>query len=155
MLLKGAKTRSLFLFVFVFVFLFFVCLFLFVFCFLFLFCFVLFCFVLCFCKTIGLNNSFAVIEKKIRFLTLKWPKYFYSHWCPGGPWKTTFPPEFCNEICTIYVWAIKITILQKKKYRKCCTISKWQPNNWFLFRLISIFAKIWKTTFPNEFFNEI
>ena len=21
--------------------------------------------------------------------------------------KTTFPPEFCNEICTIYVWNIK------------------------------------------------
>ena len=28
------------------------------------------------------------------------------------PEKTTFPPEFCNEICTIYVRAI--TILQKK-----------------------------------------
>ena len=29
----------------------------------------------------------------------------------GVPWnppeKTTFPPEFCNEICTIYVRAIK------------------------------------------------
>ena len=25
----------------------------------------------------------------------------------------------------------------------------------FLFRVISILAKIWKTTFPKEFFNEI
>ena len=31
------------------------------------------------------------------------------------PEKTTFPPEFCNEICTIYVRDIKITILPKKK----------------------------------------
>ena len=34
-------------------------------------------------------------------------------------------------------------------------ISKWWPNNQFLFRVISILAKIWKTTFPKEFFNEI
>ena len=36
-----------------------------------------------------------------------------------------------------------------------CTVSKWRPNNQFLFRDISILAKIWKTTFPEEFFNEI
>ena len=35
------------------------------------------------------------------------------------------------------------------------TVSKWGPNNWFSFRLISILARIWKTTFPKEFFNEI
>ena len=41
-------------------------------------------------------------------LTLKWPRYFYSRWFHGTPLKkTTFPPEFCNEICTIYVRAIK------------------------------------------------
>ena len=28
------------------------------------------------------------------------------------------------------------------------------PNDRFLFRVISILAKIWKTTFPKEFFNE-
>ena len=43
---------------------------------------------------------------------------------------------------------------KKKKKIKCCTVSKWQPNNRFLFRVISILAKIWKTTFPKEFFNE-
>ena len=36
-----------------------------------------------------------------------------------------------------------------------CTVSKWRPNNRFLFRDISILAKIWKTTLPEEFFNEI
>ena len=38
---------------------------------------------------------------------------------------------------------------------KCCTVSKWRQNNQFLFRVISILAKLWKTTFPKEFFNEI
>ena len=35
------------------------------------------------------------------------------------------------------------------------TVSKWRQNNRFSFRVISISAKIWKTTFPKEFFNEI
>ena len=48
----------------------------------------------------------------------------------------------------------KITILQKKK-NKCYTVSKWRPNNRFLFRVILILAKFWKITFPKEFFNEI
>ena len=90
-------------------------------------------------------------------LTLKWPRYFYSRWCPRGfhgPEKTTFPPEFCNEICTIYVRDIKNHNSAKKIF-KCCTVSKWRPNNRFLFRLISILAKLSKTTFPKEFFNEI
>ena len=79
----------------------------------------------------------------------------------GVPWnppeKTTFPLEFCNEICTIYVQDIKNHNSAKKKNFKCCTVSKWRPNNRFLFRVISILAKFWKTTFPKEleFFNEI
>ena len=44
---------------------------------------------------------------------------------------------------------------KKKKNWKCCTNSKRGPNNQFLFRVILILAKIWKTTFPKEFFNEI
>ena len=47
------------------------------------------------------------------------PRYFYSHWCPRGfhgpPKKTTFPLEFCNEICTIYERAIKNHNSAKKK----------------------------------------
>ena len=35
------------------------------------------------------------------------------------------------------------------------TVSKWRPINGFLFRVISILDKIWKTTFPKDFFNEI
>ena len=54
--------------------------------------------------------------------------------------KTTFPPEFCNEICTIYVRVIKNQNSAKKKF-KCGTVSKWRPNNRFLFRVISILAK--------------
>ena len=55
-----------------------------------------------------------------KILTLKWPRYFYSRWCPRGvPWnppkKTTFPPEFCNQICTIYVRTIKNSNSAKKK----------------------------------------
>ena len=68
--------------------------------------------------------------------------------------KKCFPLDFCNEICTIYVRAIK-NHNSAKKFWKCCTVSKWRPNNRFLFHDISILAKIWKTTFPKEFFNEI
>ena len=56
-----------------------------------------------------------------RSLTLKWPRYFYSRWCPRGGFhgtpveKTIFPPEFCNEICTIYVRDIKNHNSAKKK----------------------------------------
>ena len=32
---------------------------------------------------------------------------------------------------------------------------KMAANNRFLFRIISILTKIWKTTFPKEFFNAI
>ena len=42
-----------------------------------------------------------------------------------------------------------------KKILKMLYLSKWRPNNRFLFRVISILAKIWKSTFPKEFFNEI
>ena len=30
------------------------------------------------------------------------------------PKKTTFPPEFCNEICTIYMYALLKTIIPEK-----------------------------------------
>ena len=55
----------------------------------------------------------------------------------------------------MYVWTIKIHNSAKKINWKCSTVSKWRPNNQVLFRVISILAKIWKTTFIKEFFNEI
>ena len=57
-----------------------------------------------------------------------------------------------HHICMDYK---KSQFWKKKKNWKCCTVSKWRPNNRFLFRVISILAKIWKTIFPKEFFNEI
>ena len=37
----------------------------------------------------------------------------------GNPLKkTSFPPEFCNEICTIYIWTIKKSEFCKKKKKK-------------------------------------
>ena len=124
--------------------------------------------------------------------TLKWPRYFYSRWCPRGggvPRDPTVENHFPSRILqwnlhhAPYMYGLwKITILPKKKNKtkqkktnkqtkkkkkkklkqkqnkkkwKCCTVSKWRPNNRFLFRVISILAKIWKTTFPKEFFNEI
>ena len=36
----------------------------------------------------------------------------------------------------------------------CCTVSKWGPNNPFLFLVILILDKILKTFLPKEFFNE-
>ena len=51
-----------------------------------------------------------IIKLKLLLKTLKWPRYFYSRWCPRGgsmeppPEKTTFPPGFCqwnlHHICT-------------------------------------------------------
>ena len=43
----------------------------------------------------------------------------------------------------------------KKKVQNFVPFPKWRPNNRFLLRVISILAKIWKNTFPKEFFNEI
>ena len=60
-------------------------------------------------------------------------------------------------IFTPYVYTLITTIFQGKKTKNICTVSKWRPNNQFYlsFRVISISAKIWKNTFPKEFFNEI
>ena len=62
--------------------------------------------------------------------------------------------NFAMKFATIFVRAIK-NHNSVKKILKCCTVSKWRPNNRFLFRVILILAKFWKTTFPKEFFNEI
>ena len=92
-------------------------------------------------------------------LTLKWPRYFYSRWCPRG---VPRDPSVENHFPTgILQWnlhhicrAIK-NHNSAKKIWKYCTVSKWRPNNRFLFRVILILAKSWKTTFPKEFFHEI
>ena len=70
------------------------------------------------------------------------------------PEKTTFPPEFLNYLYTISIYT-NHNHISGKKIQNICTVSKWRPNNQFSFRVISISAKIWKPTFPKEFFNEI
>ena len=71
------------------------------------------------------------------------------------PWENHFPTGILqwnlHHICTGHK---KSQFCNKKKF-KCCTVSKWRPNNRFLFHVISILAKFWKTTFSKEFFNEI
>ena len=101
------------------------------------------------------------IEYSSRLLTLKWPRYFYSRWCTKGgsmeppPRENHFPTGILQwNLHHIYVRDIK-NHNSAKNFFECCTVSKWRPNNRFLFRVISILAKFWKTTFPKEFFNEI
>ena len=99
-----------------------------------------------------------VYWKNYRMLTLKWPRYVYSHWCPRGfhgpPWENHFPTRILqwnlHHICTGH----KKSQFCKKNW-KCCTVSKWRPNNRFLFLFTSILATFWKTTFQREFLNEI
>ena len=74
-----------------------------------------------------------------------------------SPEKTTFLPEFWNEICTIYVLAIK-NHNSAKENLKCCTVSKWRQNNRFLSHVISDCGQILKkkkNTFSEGFLNEI
>ena len=76
------------------------------------------------------------------------------------PWENHFPTGILqwnlHHICT---GNKKTQFCKKKKKKKKklqrCTVSKWRPNNRFLFRVISILAKLWKTTFSKEFFNKI
>ena len=78
----------------------------------------------------------------------------------GNPQENYFPTKSLqwNSHHIRMHYKKKIIILQEKK---CCTVLKWWPNNrlsfffLILFCVISILAKIWKTTFPKEFFNEI
>ena len=72
----------------------------------------------------------------------------------GPPKKTTFPAEFFDEYYTMYLYT-KNSHIQGKKYKNLFFVSKWRPNNWFSFRVILISAKIWKTNFSKELFNEI
>ena len=61
----------------------------------------------------------------------------------GTPRENHFPTRILqwnlHHICTGY----KKSQFCKKKF-KCCSVSKWQPNNQFLFRVISILAKFLK-----------
>ena len=77
--------------------------------------------------------------------------------------KTTFPPKFCNEICTIYVWTIKNHNSAKKKKK---IIKKKKKNNVVPFQnggqitdFYSASFRFWpkfeKPLSQRNFFNEI
>ena len=55
--------------------------------------------------------------------------------------KTTFPPEFCNEICTIYVWTIK-NHNSGKKIENVVPFQNGDQITDFYFASFSILAKI-------------
>ena len=56
-----------------------------------------------------------------------------------------------------YVWTIinHNSAKKKKKFENVVLFQNGGQITDFYFRVISILAKIWKTTFPKEFFNEI
>ena len=74
----------------------------------------------------------------------------------GIPKKTSFLTGILHfEKFKIFIWKILKIISASFFFFKFCTVWKWRPNNQFLVHVISILAKIWKTTFPKEFFSEI
>ena len=66
------------------------------------------------------------------------------------PEKTTFPPEFCNEICIIHVRAIKKHNSAKKKLNVVPFQNGGQITDFYFASF-----RFRKTTFPKEFLNEI
>ena len=71
---------------------------------------------------------------------------------PWNPLKTLSHRNFAIKLAP-YMSVLSKTIIREKV--KCQTVSKWRPNNRFLFCVISTFVKIGKTAFTKEFFNEI
>ena len=76
-----------------------------------------------------------------------------DHLCKGfhgTPLRKPLSHQIFKIILTPYVYTLITTIFQENIYN-FCAVSKWRPNNWFSFRVISISAKIWKTTFQRNF----
>ena len=94
-------------------------------------------------------------------LHVKWPRYFLLPLVPKGGGSME-PPlrkplshrNFAMKFAP-YMYGLYKNHNSAKKIFKCCSVSKWRPNNRLLCRVILILAKFWKTTFPKEFFNEI
>ena len=62
--------------------------------------------------------------------------------------KTTFPAEYIHTLK-------KKNIFKQKIPKNDLPFQNGRQNTYISFRGISILAKIWKSTFPKEFFNEI
>ena len=131
------------------------------------------------CKVFYLQVFVYLLEP---LLPLKWPRYFHSRWCPGGgggPWNSQ-ENQFRTRILHLKKFWCETGFLggsmelPRNQFRTRIlhfkTIQNFNLKNlknhfckfFFLImyrlklvRIISILAKIWKTTFPKEFFNEI
>ena len=91
-------------------------------------------------KKVGHFNTSVIRVLSLPFGALRW-------WSRDSTVETTFPvPNICMHK--------RKKKKQNKTNLKCCTVSKWQENNRFLFRIILILAKIWKNTLPKKFFNK-
>ena len=114
-----------------------------------LFYFFIFCFSL-----LGNHWNFGIFyQEKSEKVTLppeKFPCYARGG-VHGTPMKTTFPAEVCDGCYTIHSFTKKNHIQANPK----TDLPKWRPNYRFLLYVISISAKICKTTFQRNFFNEI
>ena len=83
---------------------------------------------------------------RYELLTLKWPTYFPPVGAQGGSMEPRLrkPLSWQNFVIytSLYVYTLKPSIFKQKKIQKKKNISKWWPNDRFLFRVISISAKI-------------
>ena len=87
------------------------------------------------------------------------PKLLFTPVCAqrggGSTWThsflSTFPQEFRYKTCTICVHTQNNHISAKWTIKKCF-VSKWRPEN-KSFHEKSHVTKLWKTTFPKDFFS--
>ena len=87
-------------------------------------------------------------------------KVFPTSYCRGGGGqfhvtkKITFLAEFCDEYYTIYLYT-KNNHIQVKKYQKMLPFQNGNQMTDFSFASFWLRQKIWKATFPKEFFSEM
>ena len=69
-----------------------------------------------------------------------------------SPKKTTFPREFCNEICTIYICTIKNHNCGNYFFLNVALFQNGGQITYFYFASFRLWPKFEKTPFPKEFF---
>ena len=82
-----------------------------------------------------------------------WPTKILLPWSPLK--KNTFPPEFCNKICTINVWTIKKITILRNNFENVVPFQNGGQITNFYFASFRFWSKFEKNTFPKELFKEI